>query len=85
VTNTRLVFHLPLIVPPDCALNVGGVEHRWREGEPILFDDTFEHEAWNRSDQPRLILLMDCWNPHLTEAEKEASRHVIEAIDTIEH
>jgi len=85
VTNTRLVFHLPLIVPPDCALRVGGVEHRWREGEPILFDDTFEHEAWNRSDQPRLILLMDCWNPHLTEAEKEASRLVIEAIDRIEH
>jgi len=84
VTNTRLVFHLPLVVPPDCALNVGGVEHRWREGEPILFDDTYEHEAWNRSDQPRLILLMDCWNPHLTEGEKEAVRHVIEAIDAIE-
>ena len=78
------MFHLPLIVPPDCALNVGGVEHRWREGEPILFDDTYEHEAWNRSGQPRLILLMDCWNPHLTEGEKEAARHVIEAIDAIE-
>lgn len=84
VTNVRLVFHLPLIVPPDCALNVGGIEHRWREGEPVLFDDTFEHEAWNRSDQPRLILLMDSWNPHLTEAEKEAVRLVIEAIDAIE-
>jgi aspartate beta-hydroxylase len=84
VTNVRLVFHLPLIVPPDCALNVGGIVHRWREGEPILFDDTFEHEAWNRSDKPRLILLMDCWNPHLTEAEKEAVRVVIEAIDGIE-
>jgi len=84
VTNVRLVFHLPLIVPPDCALNVAGVEHRWREGEPILFDDTFEHEAWNRSDLPRLILLMDCWNPHLGEAEREAVRHVIEAIDSIE-
>jgi hypothetical protein len=32
-----------------------------------------------------LILLMDCWNPHLTEGEKEAVRHVIEAIDEIEH
>jgi aspartate beta-hydroxylase len=85
VTNIRLVFHLPLFIPPDCALNVGGIEHRWREGEPILFDDTFEHEAWNRSDQPRLILLMDCWNPHLTEAEREASRLVVEAIDAIEH
>lgn len=85
VTNIRLVFHLPLIVPPDCALDVAGVEHRWREGEPILFDDTYEHAAWNRSDQPRLILLMDCWNPHLTEIEKEAVRLVVEAIDAIEH
>ncbi|MGA0609663.1 aspartyl/asparaginyl beta-hydroxylase domain-containing protein [Caldimonas sp. KR1-144] len=83
VTNVRLVFHLPLVVPPDCALNVAGIEHHWREGEPILFDDTYEHEAWNRSDQPRLILLMDCWNPHLTQSEKEAVRHVIEAIDEL--
>jgi len=85
VTNTRLVFHLPLVVPPDCALSVAGVEHRWREGEPILFDDTYQHEAWNRSDRPRLILLMDCWNPHLTEAEKDAVRRVVEAIDAIEN
>jgi aspartate beta-hydroxylase len=85
VTNTRLVFHLPLVVPPDCALNAAGVEHRWREGEPILFDDTYEHEAWNRSDWPRLILLMDCWNPYLTEAEKEAVRRVVAAIDAIEN
>jgi aspartate beta-hydroxylase len=84
VTNVRLVFHLPLIVPPDCALDVGGIEHRWREGEPVLFDDTYVHAASNRSDQPRLILLMDCWNPHLTQAEKEAVRLVIEAIDAIE-
>lgn len=85
VTNVRLVFHLPLIVPPDCALSAGGVEHHWREGEPMLFDDTYQHEAWNRSNQPRLILLMDCWNPYLTEAEKEASRHVIEAVYALEH
>ena len=85
VTNTRLVFHLPLIVPPDCALRVAGIEHHWREGEPMLFDDTYQHEAWNRSDHPRLILLMDCWNPYLTEPEKEAVRCVVEAIDAIEN
>lgn len=85
VTNARLVFHLPLLVPPDCALNViDGGSHHWREGEPMLFDDTFQHEAWNRSDKPRLILLMDCWNPHLTPAEREAVKHLVEAIDDIE-
>jgi aspartate beta-hydroxylase len=80
-----LVFHLPLVVPAGCALSVGGIEHRWREGEPILFDDTNEHEAWNRSDQPRSILLMDCWNPHVTESENEAVAQVVAAIDAIKH
>lgn len=85
-TNTRLVMHLPLLVPPGCALNVrGGGEHAWREGAPMMFDDTFEHEAWNRSDQPRVILLMDCWNPHLTPAERIATRHVVELISTAEN
>ncbi|WP_374011303.1 aspartyl/asparaginyl beta-hydroxylase domain-containing protein [Massilia sp. Se16.2.3] len=85
-TNTRLVLHLPLLVPSGCALNVrGGGEHAWREREPMMFDDTFEHEAWNRSGQARVILLMDCWNPHLTPAERIATRHVVELISAIEH
>jgi aspartate beta-hydroxylase len=85
-TNTRLVMHLPLVVPPGCALNVrGGGEHLWREGEPMMFDDTFEHEAWNRSDRRRVILLMDCWNPHLTGAERIATRHVVELISVAEN
>lgn len=86
VTNTRLVMHLPLVVPPGCALNVkGGGEHVWREREPMMFDDTFEHEAWNRSDRQRIILLMDCWNPHLTEVERIATRHVVELISVAEN
>ena len=86
VTNTRLVLHMPLLVPPDCALNVmSGGEHRWRERELMMFDDTFQHEAWNRSDQQRVILLMDCWNPHLTEAERLATRHVVELISEAEN
>lgn len=86
VTNTRLVFHLPLLVPPDCALNVvDHGEHHWREGEPMMFDDTFLHEAWNRSDRARIIVLMDCWNPHLSGAEKHAVRLLVEAIDAIEN
>jgi len=72
VTNTRLVTHLPLIVPPDCAIRVGGVEHVWQEGCCVTFDDTFEHEAWNRSDRVRAVMILDSWHPDLTEAEREA-------------
>lgn len=84
VTNARVVMHLPLIVPPDCALNViGAGEHAWREGELMMFDDTFQHEAWNRSATPRLILLMDCWNPALTAVERQAVTRLIEAIGAL--
>ena len=85
VTNTRLVYHLPLVVPGDCALKVhGGGEHHWRERAPMMFDDTFLHEAWNESAQPRTILLMDCWNPHLTPEERGAVRVLVEAISACE-
>ena len=72
VTNTRVVCHLPLIVPDDCALVVGGETHVWREGEAVAFDDTYEHEAWNRGSRTRVVLIIDVWNPHLTAAERDA-------------
>jgi aspartate beta-hydroxylase len=80
VTNTRLVGHLPLIVPPDCALVVGGEKHEWREGEVVVFDDTYEHEAWNRSEQVRVVMIFDIWNPHLTEAERAAVADLVPAM-----
>ena len=80
VTNTRLVTHLPLIVPPDCALRVGGETHVWEEGRCVTFDDTFEHEAWNHSDQTRAVLIMDSWNPDLSEAERAAVADLVAAI-----
>ena len=74
VANFRLVVHLPLIVPPGCGFRVGGETREWRIGEAWVFDDTIEHEAWNDSDQPRAILILDVWNPLLTEAERAAVR-----------
>jgi aspartyl/asparaginyl beta-hydroxylase (cupin superfamily) len=69
VTNIRAIVHLPLIVPHDCGFRVGGETRQWREGEAFAFDDTIEHEAWNRSKQDRAVLILDCWNPHLSEDE----------------
>lgn len=80
VTNTRLVTHLPLIVPPDCAIRVGGQEHAWREGRCVTFDDTWEHEAWNRSEQLRVVLILDSWHPDLSEVERAAVTDLVEAI-----
>lgn len=83
VTNARMVTHLALEVPENCALNVCGIEaRRWREGELLMFDDTYEHEAWNHSARTRIIILMDGWNPHLTPVERLACRQLIEMIST---
>lgn len=80
VTNTRLVTHLPLIVPSDCALRVGGETHVWKEGQCVTFDDTFEHEAWNHSEQVRAVLILDSWNPDLSAAEQAAVADLVAAI-----
>jgi aspartate beta-hydroxylase len=62
-----LRFHLILSMPEDadgapaCVMNVDGVPYRMRDGESLLWDDTFRHEVWNRSDQPRIALLLDVW------------------------
>ena len=72
VTNTRAIVHLALDVPPGCGFRVGGETREWVEGCAFAFDDTIEHESWNDSGQRRAVLILDCWNPHLGEAEREA-------------
>lgn len=73
-TNVRVTIHLPLVVPPGCGFRVGAETRTWEVGRMWAFDDTIEHEAWNNSDQPRAILILDGWNPLLSEAEKAAVR-----------
>lgn len=72
LTNTRLTTHLPLIVPEHCAIRIGAETHEWREAELLAFDDSFEHEAWNRSDRDRVVLILHAHRPDLTEAERLA-------------
>ena len=79
VANTRLVCHLPLIVPPNCGFRVGATTREWRVGEAFVFDDTIEHEAWNDSDELRVVLIIDLWQPSLSAEERNAVAAVIEA------
>ena len=72
--NTRLVTHLPLIVPPGCGFRVGGQQREWIEGQAFVFDDSINHEAWNDSDVARAILIVDTWSPYLSESERELVR-----------
>lgn len=69
-TNTRLLVHLPLVLPGPAGFRVGNETRKWRIGEAWAFDDTIEHEAWNDADETRVIMIFDIWNPLLSAAER---------------
>ena len=79
VANTRLVCHLPLIVPPNCGFRVGASTREWKIGESFVFDDTIEHEAWNDSDELRVVFIFDLWQPSLSAEERSAIAAIISA------
>jgi aspartyl/asparaginyl beta-hydroxylase (cupin superfamily) len=81
-TNARVVAHLPLIVPEGCSYRVGFDWRRWRVGETLIFDDTIEHEARNDSDELRVVLIFDLWNPLLEPRERELVRMMTAAART---
>lgn len=81
VTNVRSIVHLPLIVPEGCTFRVGGETRPWVEGRAFVFDDTIEHEAHNPTAQDRAVLILDCWNPHLTAAERAMVCRMYEVMD----
>lgn len=70
VNNSRLLCHLPLVVPEGCWFRVGAETRYWREGEALIFDDTIEHEASNPSGLLRVVLIFDLWHPDLSDAER---------------
>jgi aspartyl/asparaginyl beta-hydroxylase (cupin superfamily) len=80
VNNTRLIVHLPLIVPPGCGFRVGGEQREWQPGKAFVFDDTIEHTAWNDSDEPRAVLIFDIWNPAVSAAERAMVSMAVEGV-----
>jgi len=81
LVNTRLICHLPLIVPPGCGFRVGNETREWVEGKAWVFDDSIDHEAWNDSDRTRVILLFEIWRPELSERERALVQAMFAAID----
>ncbi len=53
-------YHLGIIIPEgDVQIQVKGIPYRWQEGEEVLFDDTFTHQVWNKTDGKRVVLFLD--------------------------
>lgn len=76
-TNCRLRAHLGLSIPNAksqpknwTGLRVADKFVTWNEGEMFIFDDSFDHEVWNESDE-RLVLIMDMWHPQLSKHLKD--------------
>ena len=64
--NGVLRYHLGLRIPASderCAIRVGGELRHWREGGALVFDDSYEHEAWNRTGEWRVVLFVDFLRP----------------------
>ena len=77
-----LRYHLGLIVPkdaPSCRIRVGEDIRHWEEGKSLIFDDTFNHEVWNDTDETRVVLFVDVLRP-LPEPESTINRAIVKAI-----
>ncbi len=80
--NTRLICHLPLVVPGNGALRCGNYQRAWESGKLLIFDDSIEHEAWNDSSEDRVVLIFDIWRPELTNDERAAVTALFDVIDS---
>ncbi|MFZ5618154.1 MAG: aspartyl/asparaginyl beta-hydroxylase domain-containing protein [Pseudomonadota bacterium] len=70
-SNVRSIVHLPLELPGPAWFRVGNERRDWKIGEAFVFDDSIDHEAMNEADATRTILIVDIWNPYLTQPERE--------------
>ncbi|MBV2356707.1 aspartyl/asparaginyl beta-hydroxylase domain-containing protein [Streptomyces sp. J2-1] len=70
--NFSINLHLAVDIPDGCSITVAGETRSWTEGECLLFDYSFEHEARNDGDRPRTCLLVDLWHPGTTGPERRA-------------
>ena len=77
-----LRYHLGLIVPEDaqaCRIRVGEDVRHWEQGKSLIFDDTFNHEVWNDTDETRVVLFVDVLRP-LPSPESTINRLIVKAI-----
>lgn len=75
--NFKLRTHLGLITPEQARIRVSDETRNWSEGHCLVFDDSFEHEVWNKSESTRIVLIVDVWNPSLTVEEIAALRYIM--------
>jgi aspartyl/asparaginyl beta-hydroxylase (cupin superfamily) len=60
-----LRYHLGLLVPEKNppSIRLKDQVYTWKEGESILFDDSWEHEVFNQAESDRVVLIVDIRRP----------------------
>ena len=56
----------------QCGIRVGSQRRNWVEGKAIVLDDSYQHEVWNKTEEPRVVFLFDIWHPDVEAQEKES-------------
>lgn len=77
-SNLKLRYHLTLLEAKDAWIRSGNEWRTWKRGECMILDDSFEHEVKHQGKEIRVVLIVDCWNPDLSEDEK----HILKLIHT---
>jgi len=80
-TNTRIRYHLGVEAEPGARFRVSDETREWETGRAFAFDDSFEHEVHHTGDARRVVLLVDCWHPALSTAERALVRDLLRALE----
>ena len=71
ISNIKETMHIPILLPNgDLGIKVGNEKRSWNQHEPLIFDDSFIHEAWNYTDEIRIVLIVDIWHHDLSVEER---------------
>jgi hypothetical protein len=78
ITNLKLTVHIPIDIPAgDLGLNVVNDYYHWEPGSVFIFDDTYKHQAWNKTQKVRSVLIFDIWNPQLLAVERQLIKFTV--------
>jgi len=74
--------HLGLVIPKngECKMRVDNEEIHWKAGKAVFFDDTYNHEVWNNTDEIRIVLLIDTPRPYKFKFAQKVNQFIINGI-----
>lgn len=75
-SNLKRRYHLTIEEAESAKIRAGHEWRTWESGKCLILDDSFEHEVKHNGDKRRVVLIVDCWHPDLTQKEREFLTHL---------